>query len=103
MMTRQFYPALKRAELPRIRFHDLRHTFAAIMIAMGENIKFIQKQLGHASITVTFDTYGHLLPEVSEGFGKRLDSFVFSSNVMQFPSPELESENPEELGEVDNR
>jgi integrase len=103
MMTREFYPALKRADLPRIRFHDLRHTFAAIMIAMGENIKFIQKQLGHASITVTLDTYGHLLLEVSEGFGQRLDSFVFSSNVLQFPSPDLESENPEEPGEVDNR
>ena len=80
MMTREFYPALKRADVRRIRFHDLRHTYAALMISLGLNIKFIQKQLGHASITTTMDTYGHLLPEVSEGFGDRLDSLVYPSN-----------------------
>jgi len=85
MMTREFYPALKRAELPRMRFHDLRHTYAAILITMGENIKFIQQQLGHASLTTTMDTYGHLLPEVSHEFGQRLDSFLFSGNVVALP------------------
>ncbi|MBU4392535.1 MAG: site-specific integrase [Actinobacteria bacterium] len=77
MMTREFYPALNRAGVRRIRFHDLRHTYAALMISLGENIKFIQKQLGHASLTTTMDTYGHLLPEVSKGFGDRLDSLVY--------------------------
>jgi len=77
MMNREFYPALKRAAVRRIRFHDLRHTYAALMISLGENIKFIQKQMGHASLTTTMDTYGHLLPEVSEGFGERLDSLVY--------------------------
>ncbi len=80
MMSRVFYPTLKKAGLPRIRFHDLRHTYAAILITMGENIKFIQTQLGHASLSTTMDTYGHLLPEASRDFGKRLDSFIFSEN-----------------------
>ena len=77
MMNREFYPALERAGVRRIRFHDLRHTYAALMISLGENIKFIQKQMGHASLTTTMDTYGHLLPEVSEGFSDRLDSLVY--------------------------
>ena len=85
MMTRQFYPTLELAGLRRIRFHDLRHTYAALMISMGENIKFIQKQLGHASLITTMDTYGHLLPEVSQGFGKRLDTLVFSDKVLSMP------------------
>jgi integrase len=102
MMTREFYPALKRAGLSRIRFHDLRHTYAAILITMGENIKFIQKQLGHASLTITMDTYGHLLPEASQDFGQRLDTFIFtdkvseSSGISRHPEQELES------GDVDD-
>ena len=77
MVTREFYPALERAGLPRIRFHDLRHTYATLLISMGENAKFIQRQLGHARITTTLDTYGHLMPEAYEGFGGRFDSFLF--------------------------
>jgi integrase len=84
MMTREFHPALERAGVKPIRFHDLRHTYAALIIALGENIKFIQRQLGHASLTTTMDTYGHLLPEVSEGFGDRLDSLLFQNNVVYF-------------------
>jgi len=71
-------PALKRAGLPRIRFHDLRHTYAAMMISNGENIKFVAQQLGHTSTRTTWDIYAHLLPEASEGFGGRLDDMVFN-------------------------
>jgi integrase len=52
MLRRHFYPALKNAKLPHIRFHDLRHTYASLLIAQGENIKYIQNQLGHASPSV---------------------------------------------------
>ena len=95
MMTREFYPALKRAKLPHVRFHDLRHTYATILITMGENIKFIQKQLGHASLTITMDTYGHLLPEASNDFGKRFDTFIFSGK------DEESGENPPDSYEGD--
>ena len=71
-------PALKRAGLRRIRFHDLRHTYAAMMISNGENIKFVAQQLGHTSTRTTWDIYAHLLPEASEGFGERLDKMVFN-------------------------
>lgn len=76
LLTREFYPALHRAGLPKIRFHDLRHTYATFLISMGENIKFIQRQLGHANITTTLDTYGHLMTEAYDGFGSRFDTFV---------------------------
>jgi site-specific recombinase XerC len=45
------------------RFHDLRHFFASMLIENGESAKYIQDQVGHASITTTFDTYGHLMPQ----------------------------------------
>lgn len=77
LVKRQFLPALHRAGLRRIRFHDLRHTYTALLISQGENIKFIQNQLGHASIQTTLDRYGHLLPEANTQAAKRLDDTIF--------------------------
>jgi integrase len=60
---RIFCPALARAGLPaQVRFHDLRHTCAALLIAQGAHPKAIQVHLGHSSIQVTMDRYGHLFP-----------------------------------------
>ena len=86
MVRREFHPSLERAGIKRIRFHDLRHTYAAMMISLGENIKFIQSQMGHSSISTTLDRYGHLLPEASEGVGGRLDNLVFSEKVVFLPA-----------------
>ena len=55
----------------------------AQMIAQSANIKFIQSQLGHASIQTTLDRYGHLLPEVQRGVGERLDAAVFGAASMK--------------------
>ena len=77
MIRREFLPALSRAELRRIRFHDLRHTYTTLLIAQGENPKLIQAQLGHASIETTLDRYGHLLPDSHQHLGDRLDAQVF--------------------------
>jgi len=74
---REFHPALVRAGLRKIRFHDLRHTYTTLLIAQDANPKFIQTQLGHASITTTFDRYGHLLPLKGAEVGERLDKTVF--------------------------
>lgn len=63
LMRWHFFPALDRAKLRRIRFHDLRHTYASLLIAQKESPKYIQIQLGHSSIKTTFDTYGHLMEE----------------------------------------
>jgi integrase len=93
LRKRHFLRALHRSGLRQVRFHDLRHTYAALMISQGENLKFIQSQLGHASIQTTLDRYGHLLPGVSAGVGMRLDESVFGESVskMLAESPSLDS------------
>ena len=52
-----FYPLLKRSDLPRIRFHDLRHTAATLLLGRGVNPKIVSEMLGHASIGITLDIY----------------------------------------------
>lgn len=85
LIQRGFYPALEGAGLRRIRFHDLRHTYATCLIALGENVKFIQASMGHANISTTLDDYGHLFPETSRGVGGRFDKLVFSDDVPPLP------------------
>ena len=63
-LTRTFQILTKKAELPHIRFHDLRHTHASLMIAQNEPMKLIAERLGHSKISTTIDTYGHLLPNM---------------------------------------
>jgi integrase len=79
MLRHRFWPALKDAELPKIRFHDLRHTFASLLIDQGENIKYIQKQLGHSKPTVTLDIYAHLFNDHNPEAAIRLDSKIFKN------------------------
>ena len=57
-----FKPLLKRAKLPDIRFHDLRHTSATLLLSAGVHPKVVQERLGHSQISVTLDTYSHVLP-----------------------------------------
>ncbi|QYG90995.1 site-specific integrase [Iamia sp. SCSIO 61187] len=72
--NRSFKPAVRAAGLPeRTRFHDLRHSCAALCIALGAHPKAIQERLGHSSITVTLDRYGHLFPKLDEALTGRLD------------------------------
>lgn len=80
LVKRIFLPTLKRAGMRRIRFHDLRHTFASLLIAQGENPKYIQNQLGHSSIQTTLDRYGHLMPETHRQAAERLQEAVFGVN-----------------------
>jgi integrase len=76
-----FKPAAARAGLPhRLRFHDLRHTCASLLIAQGASIKAVQAQLGHASATVTLDRYGHLFPDELQQLADRLqDAYAEAS------------------------
>jgi integrase len=68
-LTHHFVPAQRRAGV-RCRFHDLRHTSVALAIASGAHPKSIQARMGHASINVTLDPYGHLSPELDEAIAK---------------------------------
>jgi integrase len=58
---RALKPALERAGLQPVRWHDLRHTFASLLIAGGANITFVSRQLGHTSSQITLGVYAHLL------------------------------------------
>ncbi len=80
LLEKRFYPALKAAKLHKVRFHDLRHTYATLMISMNVNVKWLQQQMGHASIATTLDLYGHLLHNVEEESGPRLWSLVFGES-----------------------
>ncbi|HUP15031.1 MAG TPA: tyrosine-type recombinase/integrase [Acidimicrobiia bacterium] len=71
---RMWEPALEAAGLAPLRFHDLRHSHAALLIGQGEHVKVIQSRLGHSSISVTMDTYGHLLEGLDSGTATRLDA-----------------------------
>jgi integrase len=66
LVYRSFKPLLRRAGLKGIRFHDLRHTFATLMVEQGENPKVVQEILGHSQISLTLDTYSHVLLDIQE-------------------------------------
>src|SRR5262249_19763154 len=72
-LRRAFYRVLEKANLRRVRFHDLRHTYASLLIQTTAPAKYIQEQLGHASIQVTMDVYGHLYGGEYRHFVSRLD------------------------------
>lgn len=72
---RRFWvPAVVASVGDPMRFHDLRHTHAALLIAQGTHPKVVQERLGHASITVTLDTYGHLMDGMDAAAADRLDA-----------------------------
>ena len=75
-MARVYRPAVRRAGFTPLRFHDLRHTYAALMVAAGAHAKLLQAQMGHSSITVTLDLYGHLYPEMAAPVAAALDRLV---------------------------
>lgn len=70
---RVFYKAIAKAELRKIRVHDIRHTYASLLIQAGESLAYVRDQLGHHSISVTVDIYGHLTPGGNKDAVDRLD------------------------------
>ncbi|MGW8249324.1 MAG: tyrosine-type recombinase/integrase [Anaerolineales bacterium] len=67
---------LKAANLPRIRFHDLRHTAASLMLNHGVPVIVVSKILGHAKPSTTMDIYGHLIHEMQSEAAKIMDELV---------------------------
>lgn len=73
-LARAFKDLLKRAELPEtVRLYDLRHTCATLLLAQNVHPKYVQELLGHASITLTLDTYSHVLPGMDGGAASAMD------------------------------
>jgi len=75
-VTKLFDKAVKAAALPRIRLHDLRHTWATLALRAGVNPKVVQERLGHANIRITLDTYSHVLPDLQESAAELVAALV---------------------------
>jgi len=74
-ITHVFVKMVRKAGL-KLRLHDLRHSYASIMLAAGINVKAISESLGHANIGITLDIYSHLLPGVGKSAAERFDKFL---------------------------
>jgi len=81
LRNRSFNPLLKRARLRPIRFHDLRHTCATLLLSQNVNPKIVSEMLGHASITITLDTYSHVLPTMQENAIRALEDALNQKTV----------------------
>jgi len=78
-LREQFTALLKKAGLPHMRFHDLRHSAATILLGMGVPMKVVQELLGHSRFTITADVYSHVFPSMLEGAMDKWDSFFADS------------------------
>ncbi len=76
-----FKQLLKKASLPNIRFHDLRHTAATLMLQQGTYPKIVQERLGHSDIIMTLNTYSHVLPVMQDEVAEKLDELLTPINV----------------------
>lgn len=76
IFNRSFKPLLEKAKLPRIRFHDLRHTAATLLLAQGVHPKLAQEYLGHSQISLTMDTYSHVVPSLQKEVAKAMDKIL---------------------------
>jgi integrase-like protein len=69
-------PLLEKAGLPSIRFHDLRHTCATLLLVSNVNPKIVSEMLGHATIAIALDTYSHVLPSMQGGATRALEDIL---------------------------
>lgn len=76
LLRRSFQPLLERAGLRPMRFHDLRHVCASLLLAAGTNPKVVQERLGHSSIAVTMDIYSHTLPSLQADAAERMETLL---------------------------
>lgn len=76
MRKRSFLPLIKAAGVPAIRFHDLRHTSATLLLSAGTHPKVVQERLGHSQIGITLDTYSHVLEGMDEQAAAQMDAIL---------------------------
>lgn len=108
--SRHFHEILEKAGLPKIRFHDLRHTYATLMIAGGVGAKVLQELLGHSRVGITLDIYTHTLREQKKEAVQKVEALLEAAqrkqNARQFlnagpgiaPGPNLLRRVPEPEG-----
>jgi integrase len=72
-LTKDFQRLLRTANVPRVRFHDLRHTAATLLLAQGVDARTIMETLGHSQISLTLNTYAHVLSTLQADAARRMD------------------------------
>ncbi len=78
-LIRYFKHTLQKAGLPEIRFHDLRHTSATLLLSEGVHPKVVQEMLGHSQINLTMDTYSHVLPSLQQQASEKMNRILVGS------------------------
>ncbi|PWI56668.1 site-specific integrase [Sulfoacidibacillus thermotolerans] len=80
-LRKKFMESIARANVPPIRFHDLRHTHASLLLLQGVHPKVVSERLGHSKISTTLDTYSHVLPGMQEQVAKEFGTLLFGSET----------------------
>lgn len=81
VVNRHFKRLLEKADLPRVRFHDMRHTHASLLLQQGVHPKIVSERLGHSNIGITLDTYSHVLPGMQREAAAKLDALLFGEGT----------------------
>ena len=97
LTSRLWHPLLEEAGLRKVKFHTLRHTYASHLIMKGESLVYVKDQLGHSSISVTVDLYGHLLPKSHRG---AVQSLAHAISATKSATEGAEKDTVEEEGAV---
>jgi hypothetical protein len=80
LLQQGFRPALERAGVRRVRFHDLRHSFASNLLGAGVDVVTVSKALGHANVQITLMTYAHAVPKPRHGATDRMAALLHQAN-----------------------
>ena len=79
-LLRQFYRLIEEANVPRISFHDLRHTHATILMQQGENPKVVSERLGHSRVGITLDLYSHVSDDLQEQAAEKFENALLKQS-----------------------
>ena len=80
-LIKSFKGAIKEAGLPEIRFHDLRHTSATLLLLANVNPRVVQERLGHSCVTLTLSTYSHILPAMQDEAAEKMEKILSTPSV----------------------
>jgi integrase len=86
-LTRRFEALVRQTGLPQIRLHDLRHTFATLALQASVPVKVVSEMLGHASVTITYDTYSHVIPGMMEDATSVVSALIFPARNREESAP----------------
>jgi integrase len=91
VLTARFPTIVRRASLPHMWFHDLRHTHATLLLRAGVHPKIVSERLGHSTVSLTLDTYSHVLPSLQDEVARKLDAAFGRAHALRAAGGEMEA------------